>query len=150
MTLKEINDEISRLQIIQRKMREDEVNQHREMARQYVGKCYKSHDGVIVKIIGVPRTRLTMVERIYNRYQFPALVLHYPDRPKETYINEDDNFSPCYYDEVYFNLWDDDSKRPKNFYEISKEEFDYEFNSCIEYYKNQIDHMVNEYEIETY
>lgn len=146
MTLKEINDEISRLQIIQRKMREEEVNQHKEMARQYVGKCYKSHDGIIVKIIGVPRTRLTKMERIYNRYQFPALVLRYTSKLNDTYIIDEDQAYPCYYDDVYFNLWDDDSRQPKSHYEITKEEFDAEFNKCIEHFKRQVDEMVMEYE----
>lgn len=146
MTLKEVNDEISRLQALQRQMREDEINKHKEMVRQFVGKCYRSYNGCVIKIIGVPRTRLTMTSSIYNEYQFPALVLQYTNKPCDTYISDEDNFYPCYYDDVYFNLWDDDSKQPKSFYEISKEEFDAEFNQCIEHFKRQVDEMVNEYE----
>jgi hypothetical protein len=145
MTLKEINDEIGRLQMIQRKMREEEINKHKEMARQFVGKCYRA-DGLVMKIIGVPRTRLTMTAKIYNEYQFPALVLQYANKPQDTYICDDENFYPCYYDDVYFNIWDENSKQPKSFYEISKEEFDVEFNKCVEYFKRQIEEMVNEYE----
>lgn len=145
MTLKEINDEISRLQVLQRQMREEEINQHKEMARQFIGKCYRI-DGLVFKIIGVPRTRLTMTSSIYNPYQFPALVLHYANKLRDIYVSEEDNFYPCYYDDVYFNLWDDDSKQPKSFYEISKEEFDVEFNKRIEYFKKQVDEMVNEYD----
>lgn len=146
MTLNEINDEISRLQTLQRQMREDEINKHKEMVRKFVGKCYRSHDGSVFKIIGIPRTRLTMTSSIYNEYQFPALVLQYPCRPQETYIVDDDNFCPCYYDDVYFNLWDDKSKKVIRFNEITKEEFDVEFNKCIEHFKKQADDMVNEYE----
>jgi hypothetical protein len=147
MTLKEVNDEISRLQALQRQMREEEINKHKEIARHFVGKCYRTHKGdAVIKIIGVPRTRLTMTSNIYNEYQFPALVLRYTNKPCEAYFSDDDNFYPCYYDDVYFNLWDDNSKQPKSFYEISKEEFDHEFNYCIEHFKNQINEMVNEYE----
>ena len=145
MTLKEVNDEISRLQILQRKMREEEIDNHKEMVRQFVGKCYRA-DGIVFKIIGVPRTRLTMTARIYNEYQFPALVLQYTNKPCDTYISDDDNFYPCYYDDIYFNLWDDDSNQPKSLYEISKEEFDAEFNKCIEHFKRQVDEVVGEHD----
>lgn len=145
MTLKEINEEISRLELLRRKMHEEEINQHKEMARKFIGKCYRV-DGLVFKIIGVPRTRLTMTSSIYNSYQFPALVLQYANKPRDMYVSEEDNFYPCYYDDVYFNLWDDDSKQPKSFYEISKEEFDVEFNKCIEHFKRQVDEMVNEYD----
>lgn len=144
MTLKEINDEINRLQVLQRQMRENETNQHKEMARQYIGKCYRSYYGQFIKIIGVPRTRLTMTSKIYNEYQFPALVLQYTHKPNETYILDDDEACPFYYDDVYFNIWDDNSTKPKSHYEISKEEFDAEFDRCIEHFKRQVDEMVNE------
>jgi len=146
MTLKEINAEISRLQALQRQMREEEINQHKEMARKFVGKCYRSSDGSIFKIIGIPRTRLTMMESIYNQYQFPALVLQYPDKPRETYISDDEDFVPFCYDEVYFNVWDDKSMSKLRFHEMSKEAFDARFNECLERYKKQIEEMVSEYE----
>lgn len=146
MTLEEINDEISRLQIIQRQMREEEENKHRAMALQYVGRCYRSFYGQFIKIIGVPRTRLTMTSKIYNAYQFPAVVLQYTHKPNETYIIDGDEACPFYYDDVYFNLWDDDSSQPKSHYEITKEEFDAEFNKCVEHFKRQIDEMVNYYD----
>lgn len=145
MTLKEINDEISRLQILQRQMREKEIDKHKEMVRKFVGKCYRTDKGLIIKIIGIPRTRLTMMSSIYNEYQFPALILHRPDKLRETYISDDDKFTPCYYDNVYFNIWDNKSKSPRSFTEITKEEFDLEFNKCVEYFKKQVDEMVNGY-----
>lgn len=149
MTLKEINDEISRLQILQRQMREEEINKYKEMARQFVGKCYTSSDGSIFKIIGIPRTRLTMTASIYNEYQFPALVLQYPDKPSDTYIVDDDNFCPFCYEEVYFNVWDNKSNNKLLFHEMSKEAFDARFNACLERYKKQIDEMVSEHESKT-
>lgn len=147
MTLKEINDEISRLQTIKRKMHEDEVNKQKDMARKFVGKCYTSSDGSIFKIIGIPRTRLTMMDGIYNPYKFPALVLQYPDKLRETYISDNDDFVPFCYDEVYFNVWDDKSKNQCRFHEMSKEAFDARFNECLERYKKLIDEMVMEYEV---
>ena len=150
MTLKEINIEISRLQVLQRQMREEETNKHKEIARKYVGKCYVSHDGRMFKIIGIPRTRLTKMESIYNEYQFPALILNYPDKLRDTYICDDDNFCPCYYDDVYFNLWDNSpKKRVLRFTEISKEAFDIRFNECINRFKKLTDEMVSEYESKT-
>lgn len=146
MTLKEINAEINRLQALQRQMREEEINKHKEMARKFVGKCYISSDGSIFKIIGIPRTRLTMTASIYNEYQFPALVLQYPNKPSETYIVDDENFCPFCYDEVYFNVWDDKSMNKLRFHEIPKEVFDVRFNECLERYKKQIEEMVSEYE----
>lgn len=150
MTIKEINAEISRLQTLQRQMHEEEINQHKEMARKFVGKCYTTSDGSIFKIIGIPRTRLTMMNSIYDRYKFPALVLQYPDKPRETYISDDVDFVPFCYDEVYFNVWDDKAKNKRRFHEMSKEAFDARFDACLEHYKKQIDEMVNEYESKTY
>ena len=63
MTLKEVNDEISRLQSIQRQMHEEEINKHKTMVLQYVGRCYRSSHGQFIKIIGVPRTRLPPLTR---------------------------------------------------------------------------------------
>ena len=146
MTLKEINAEISRLKELQRQMREDEINKHKEMARKFVGKCYRTSDGSIFKIIGIPRTRLTMMDMIYNQYQFPALVLQYPDKPRETYISDDEDFVPFCYKEVYFNVWNDKSKTKLRFHEMTKEAFDARFNECFERYKKQIEEMVSEYD----
>lgn len=42
MTLKEINDEISRLRNIARELENKEREENKELARKFVGKCYKS------------------------------------------------------------------------------------------------------------
>lgn len=146
MTLDEINVRIAELQAIKRRMEEAGVEKNKQLARQFVGKCYRLNSGRVIKIIGIPRTQLTLHNSHYNQFQYPALVLKYPDKLSNTFICDDELY-PCNYEDVYFDLWrGDKSKCASYFHEITKEEFDVEFNKCIEYFKKQIDEMVIEYE----
>lgn len=147
MTLDEINMRIAELQTIKRRMEEADVEKNKQLARQFVGKCYRLvNSGRVIKIIGIPRTQLTLRSNHYNQFQYPALVLKYPDKLSETFISDDELY-PCNYEDVYFDLWrGDKSKCASYFREITKEEFDAEFNKCIEHFKKQIDEMVSEYE----
>lgn len=135
MTRKEIQKEISRLQVMLREAEEQEREQHRERARKFVGKCYKSIYGDRFKIIGVPRTRLLMTGVAYNKYQFPAIFLQYAYMPREQYICDETEFAPCYYDEVNFNI---DSLDTSIYQETTSEEFNAEFDKCIKHFKEQI------------
>lgn len=136
MTLREAKDEMYRMQNIVRKLEEEELDAHREAARKFVGKCYKSSDGEFFKIIGIPRTYLHMSGCDYNRYQFPAVFLQYPDMPNERcFNNELDAFVPCYCDTIYLNI---DDGHPRGCIEIAAEEFNEAFDEHIAYFKEQI------------
>jgi hypothetical protein len=139
MNLSEINKEIGRLNVLRRELRQQEIERQKECARKFVGKCYRQTDGPVLKIVGIPQTRLTMTDTIYEANYFPAVFLNYPNKISETCIHNDELslFEPCYCDTVLFYQWDDN--RDKRLYdgltEISQEEFDREFDKCIKNFK---------------
>lgn len=137
MTLKEINDEISRLRNIARELENKEREENKELARKFVGKCYKSSTGKIVKIIGIPRTRLMLSGERYEENYFPAVFLNDPKFPCEKYIEDDiDEFAPCYCDTVHFKVKDN---KPMFFdEEITQEEFNEELDKCIIKFKEML------------
>lgn len=137
MTLKEINDEISRLRNIARELENKEREENKELARKFVGKCYKSDSGSIVKIIGIPRTLLMLSGERYEENLFPAVFLHDPKFPCERYYQDDiDKFAPCCCGTVYFNVKDD---KPMFFdEEITQEEFNVELDKCIIKFKEML------------
>lgn len=143
MTLKEIDDEIFKLQTMRRELEKEEREKHKEAARKFVGKCYKYKDSIL-KVIDVPRTLLTMVGEDYNEYQFPAVFLQYPKSPRNEYIRDDlDDFAPCYCDNIYIDIKRGMPGCPAlgecgQYQEISQEKFNAEFDKCIEYFKERI------------
>lgn len=106
MTLDEVRDEIVRLENIERELEEKEREAHRNVARRFVGKCFESSGGVVIKIIGIPRTILRMRGSEYNEYQFPAVFLKCPDQPDEVCFGDGelDKILPFYCDTIYFNI----------------------------------------------
>ena len=140
MTQREIQNEISRLQVMLREAEEQEREQHREQARKFVGRCYIGPDGQVFKIISIPITKLYMTGQSYNEYQFPALFLKYPTELKEKYIdNQLDEFSPFEIDTVYFNIKNNVPGEYNGSYdEITNEEFNIELDKCINHFKELI------------
>ena len=137
MTLKEINDEISRLRNIARELENKEREVNKELARKFVGKCYKSDLGCIVKIIGTSRTLLMLSGERYEENLFPAVFLHDPKFPRERYCQDDiDEFASCSCGTVYFNIKDG---KPVFFNkEITQEEFNVELDKCIIKFKEML------------
>lgn len=144
MTASEIRVEICRLQALERQMEEEERNKHREAARKFVGKCYKSNKGKIAKVISIPRTIQHMTGTEYNQYRFPAVFLNYPSTLRDECIYDDiDEFAPLYCDTMYLDITAETPGRNACFWEdqwdeITPEEFDAEFDKCIASFKEQI------------
>ena len=144
MTLKEVQNEISRLRGSAKQLEEEEIEKHKEAARKFVGRCYRRDDGVVCKIVSVPIEVWDMHGTNYNQYQFPAIILQYPDgicdrKYKSSNIDE---FVPCYCDTVYLNIDKGAPGLPGEFnysyQEISQEEFAAEFDKCMESFKEQL------------
>lgn len=138
MNLREIDKEISRLQAMRREAQETERKRQQELARQFVGKCYRNTKGNVLKIVGIPQTRLTMTSAIYEANYFPAVFLNYPNKIPDTCIHDElFEFAPCYCDTVLFYQWNKDlnNDRYDGLTEISQEEFDLEFDKCIEIFR---------------
>lgn len=144
MTLKEVQNEISRLRSIEKRLEKEEREKHKAAAREFVGKCYKRSDGVVFKIVSAPIEAWGGFRTIYNECQFPALFLKYPsDIEDEIYIIHGvDEFVPCYCDDVYLDINKGAPGLPGEFnysyQEISQEEFAAEFDKCMEAFKEQL------------
>lgn len=142
MTLEEVRNEINRLTNLKYELEKKKQEAHKDVARKFVGKCFKSNKGDIIKIIGIPRTILRLHGEEYNEYRFPAVFLNYPDIPEETCIMDDefDKILPCYCDTVYFDV---DFGIPDggltykkiSWSKISLEEFNSELEKCITRFK---------------
>lgn len=131
MTLDEIQKEIDKLQAIKRELEQQEQERYNAKAAQFVGKCYRFDNGQVCKILSIPqRTYEADFHYHYRKHCFPALFLQYV-----LPFDEDDNFSPCYLDEIYFDI---QFEKPLHSTEITKEEFDAEFDKRIVYFKEQI------------
>ena len=143
MTLKEVQNEISRLRSIEKQLEKEEREKHREAAQEFIGRCYRRTDGVVLKIVSTPVEVWDMYRTIYNQYQFPAVILQYPDQisNRQYKSNSIDEFTPCYCDTVYLNIDHGIVGSPMDkhsYQEISQEEFAAEFDKCIESFKEQI------------
>ena len=145
MTLKEVRNEISRLRSVEKQLEKEDREKHKDAAREFVGKCYKRSDGVVLKIVSIPIETCDCCTTNYNQYQFPALFLQYPsginDRRYE--IVGIDEFVPCYCDNVYLDVnrgvpGINATLREHSYQEISQEEFAAEFDKCIECFKKQL------------
>lgn len=137
-----IDKEIAKLQTMRRELEEQEREQHKEQARKFVGKCYRSRKGNVIKIIGIPRTYLYMRGIEYDKYQFPAIFLNYPDVLQEAITGDDClyNFSPICCDTVRLDI---DKGIPNSWdvvydEEITEQEFNVEFDKCIKSFKEKI------------
>ena len=142
MTIREIDKEIAKLQAMRRDLEKQEREQHQEQARKFVGKCYRSRKGSVIKIIGIPRTYLYMNGTEYDKYRFPAIFLNYPDIAREAIIRNDElyEFSPISCDTVHLDIekgipndWDVVYDE-----EITEQEFNAEFDKCIKSFKEKI------------
>lgn len=136
MTLEEVQKEIDRLNTIKRELESIDRVEHDKACKKFVGRCYKYDDsGRIFKILDIPRRYLEAdFHYRYNKHQFPVLFLNMASRPlPHDYF---DDFVPCYCDDVLFDIYKYET--PYKTTEITQEEFDAEFDKCIEYFKELI------------
>ena len=133
MTLDEVQKEIDKLKGIERKLIEEEEERYNAKATKYVGKCYCNRKGVVLKILRIPqRVYGGDFQWHYRRHYFPVLCLRRVSL-SDGYL---DDFTPCYCDEVYFDIYHFNA--PKGYTEITQDEFNEEFDICIEHFKEQI------------
>lgn len=138
MNIREIDKEIGRLNAIRRDLQEKEVERKKELARKFVGKCYRDIYGTALKIVGIPQTRLTMTNQIYDENEFPAVFVNHPTKISETCISNDELslFAPCYCANVLFYQWDENqNKNYDGLTEISQEEFDFALDQSIDLFR---------------
>lgn len=132
--LKEIDREIEKLQAQRRDIENKQQKEYEKLAKQFVGKCYKTEEYGVFKIVDIPRRYFDAgLRSYYNRKEFVVVFLEshkYPKCPEDFW-----DFSPCHCDVVSF---DATVGAPSHWLEITKEEFNAEFDKCIAHYKEQI------------
>lgn len=117
-TIKEIDKQIQELKEERRKLQGKEDEKFLEEARKNIGRCFLVNDRIYVKVIDVPKKEYTLTHVEFNQYQYPAI-----------YINDSDrkDVEPFYYDTLFSGAWGVGIEHLNTYKEISKEEFDSEF-----------------------
>lgn len=119
MTIKEIDQKIAELRQERNKLEAEDREKFFEVAKNNIGRCFKVN-GVFVKVLDIPVVEETKTGTHFNKYQYPALWLAYDDGV------------PFYADTLFSGAWGVGHDLLNNNYEeISKEEFNAEFDRRI-------------------
>lgn len=127
-TVKEIDQEISRLQAMRLDLYIQEIATFTEKAKENIGRCFIV-DGKYVKVLGVPQTEYMRTKVDFNRYQYPALWIDHD--PKE--------LVPFYEDTIFSGYWGDGNDPLHSIVqEISNEEFKKEYLRVLHEFQTKI------------
>lgn len=127
-TVKEIDQEISRLQAMRLDLYIQEIATFTEKAKENIGRCFIV-DGKYVKVLGVPQTEYMRTKVDFNRYQYPALWIDHD--PKE--------LVPFYEDTIFSGYWGDgNDPLHSSVQEISNEEFKKEYLRVLHEFQTKI------------
>lgn len=119
MTIKEIDQKIAELRQERHRLEIEDRKKFFEVAKNNIGRCFKVN-GVFVKVLDIPVAEETKTGTHFNEYQYPALWLAYDDGV------------PFYADTLFSGAWGVGHDLLNNNYEeISKEEFNAEFDRRI-------------------
>lgn len=124
MTLKEIDDQILKLQVLRKSLEKEEIKKFQEEAEKNVGRCFILN-GNYLRIIDIPREQYDLSGHChFNPYQYQALYLGHDC--------DNDDIVPFYCNTVFSSiLGEAKNTSGMNFREISEEEFMAEFNRCV-------------------
>lgn len=130
MTKKEIQDEIQRLSFMLKDIEKDEREAFKETAKNNIGRCFIV-GGKYIKIIDIPHEFwYKSGECDFNPYQYKGLFLGNKDGSSD--------MVPFYFDDVFSGIWGiGNSPFKRQIQEISKEEFEQEFDKVIAEFKNK-------------
>ena len=127
-TLKEIDQEISRLQAMRLELYIQEIATFTEKARENIGRCFIV-DGKYVKVLDVPQTAYMRTKVDFNRYQYPALWID----------NVPNELVPFHEDTIFSGYWGDGNEPPhSSVQEISNEEFKKEYLRVLHEFQTKI------------
>lgn len=131
MTVKEIDKQIQELQIIRQKLERQEIADYKIEAEKNVGRCFIINGYTYVKVIGIPQEKNTMTGIIFNRYQYPALFL------KKQFT--EGVITPFTEGNLFSAAWGEGiDLRGRTYKEISKEEFNVEFSSKMNEFREKV------------
>lgn len=119
MTLKEIDDKISELNIQRKALEIAEREEFKEKAKENIGRCFKINGHLFAKVINAPQEEYTKSSVYFNGYQYPSL-----------FIN--DNKVPFYQDTLFSGAWGIGNDCINKYEEITPEEFAAEFEKRVQ------------------
>lgn len=127
-TVKEIDQEISRLQAMRLDLDIQEIATFTEKAKENIGRCFIV-DGKYAKVLDVPQTEYMRTKVDFNRYQYPALWI---DSNSKELI-------PFYEDTIFSGYWGDgNDPLHSSVQEISNEEFKKEYLRVLHEFQTKI------------
>lgn len=131
MTIKEIEDQILKLQILRKSLEKEEIKKFQEEAKKNVGRCFILN-GNYLRIIDIPREQYDLSGHChFNPYQYPALYLGHDC--------DNDDIVPFYCDTVFSSiLGEARNTQNMSFREISEKEFVAEFDRCVKELKGAL------------
>lgn len=119
MTLKEIDNEISKFKQLRRELEKQERKEFQKNAQKNVGRCFKINGSIYAKVVDVPQEQWTKTHYLFNEYQYPALLLTNGTIPFEE-------------DTLFSGAWGVGNNDPWTTYEeITQEEFAEEFEKRV-------------------
>lgn len=118
MTIKEIDKKISELKRERKVLEDEKRKEFLESAKENIGRCFKVNN-VLAKVIDVPKVEETMTGTYFNEYQYPAIFL------------KDEDGMPFYIDTLFSGAWGIGHDVINKYEEVSKEEFNAEFDLRI-------------------
>lgn len=125
MTIKEIDEQIRQLQNERDRLYKQEIADFKKNAQNNVGRCFKTSTGAYAKVIGVPQEKYTKTGLDINMYQYPAL-----------FIN--DGVQPFDVGTLFTGAWGKPFEVGNVYEEITKEEFNAEFEKKLESFKRNV------------
>ena len=132
MTIKEIDSKIARLKAIRKDLEWKEIKEFKENAVENIGRCFDVDDA-IVKVIGVPQENYTRAGNFdFNPYQYPALYILNPSNME--------GVVPFFEDTLFSGAWGVGHNFGKVYTEITPVDFNDQFVSRLEEFKNQVLH----------
>lgn len=118
MTLKEIDNEISKLKRLRNELEKQARKEFQKNAQNNVGRCFKINGHTYAKVIDVPQEQYIRPHVVFNEYQYPALML----------TNE---IIPFEEGSVFSGAWGIGNDYLNTYEEITKEEFAEEFEKRV-------------------
>lgn len=132
MTIKDIEKEISQLQMKKHELVRQEAKEFQEKAKENVGRCFIENGRIYCKVIGVPRLQELRSGPYINEYQYPAIELAHDEE-------ESDNPIPFHYTTIFSGAWGvGNNLFGETYKEITPQEFEEEFNKRLEEFRQKV------------
>lgn len=132
MTIKDIEKEISQLQMKKHELVRQEAKEFQEKAKENVGRCFIVGKRTYCKVIGIPHIKETKTGPYINEYQYPAIEISHD-------FDDLDDPIPFHYTTIFSGAWGvGNNLLGETYKEITPQEFEEEFNKRLEEFRQKV------------